>query len=516
MKTETLWQGDIHTIIGQPDISPDGTTLVTAVFRKHHGWNIELFNLADKAWRKLTDDPVIDMYPKFTADGSALLFSSERNNVYNIFRYDFAAQTISALTREMNGAFQSVQQNATADLYYTGYSAQGSDIFRLPSPAALTGESLASLAQSSENSVAETYPALPSQKYSAWPSLVPRWWSPLLLLDEDQSEFGFSTSGNDALGIHNYAFSFAWDATNDWATGSFAYAWSNRLIMGAQRVTDILLDNNNQFAVARLNNDAFVMVNFPYTQIESSWNISLAAVSSQSADGRREPWIAAVPDTRDNLLGLAIGFNNNQHYIRSVSANDGRNVYGLAESSDIFNSDFSGEVYTLDWREYLALGGQHVLALRLVAGYGTDQPDPFQLGGENTDFDVLDILNGTGDIRFGKRDYALRGYAEGHAELSGRRMQLGSAEWRFPLSLVERGYMAPPVALMQLSGSVFADAGKAWQDTAGKAYSSVGAELHGDINIFYGITVKMRIGFAKGLDEQIGDNRLYLSLGSAF
>ncbi|MDQ1362387.1 MAG: hypothetical protein QG652_247, partial [Pseudomonadota bacterium] len=398
----------------------------------------------------------------------------------------------------------------------TGYSTAGSDIYQLKAPRTLTTEILQPVLDKQPDLVLSGYPVIQARDYSPWSSLEPRWWEPLLLLAEDQSEIGFATSGNDALGLHNYAFSFAWDTVNEYATGSAVYAWSNRLYIGAQRSSDILLDANGDFAIARQDDDVFFIASFPCTQIDSSWNISLAALSRHSRDARREPWIMPLPDSRDGLAGLAVGFNNSDHYIRSVSANNGRNVHFIAESSEIFSSDFSGEVYTFDWREYLSMGGQHVLALRLLAGYGTGQPDPFQLGGENTDFEMLDMLDEFSNIRFGKREYALRGYAEGHSELSGRRMQLGTMEWRFPLSLIERGYMAPPVALMQLSGSVFAERGMAWQDSAGEGYSSAGTELHGDINLFYGITVKLRLGFARGLDERLGDSRIYLSLGSAF
>jgi len=63
---------------------------------------------------------------------------------------------------------------------------------------------------------------------------------------------------------------------------------------------------------------------------------------------------------------------------------------------------------------------------------------------------------------------------------------------------------------------VFTDSGMAWQDTAGDAYASIGAELHADINLFYGITFRLRAGAARGLDDVIGDNRFYLSLGASF
>jgi len=213
-------------------------------------------------------------------------------------------------------------------------------------------------------------------------------------------------------------------------------------------------------------------------------------------------------------------FDNPRQYIRSISANDGRSVRLVAESSDVIDSDFSGEVFTIDWREYLSLGGQHVLALRLAEGYGTEQPEPFELGGEENNFEIdVAVLNlAVGDPLFGSREYSLRGYAEGHPQLTGRRMQLASMEWRFPLDLVERGFMSPPVGLIQYSGSVFVDSGATWQTghSPDKYYTGVGMELHADVNLFYGLNLRMRLGVATGLDEVIGDEQAYFSLGASF
>ena len=95
---------------------------------------------------------------------------------------------------------------------------------------------------------------------------------------------------------------------------------------------------------------------------------------------------------------------------------------------------------------------------------------------------------------------------------------MASIEWRFPLALVERGYMSPPVGLNQLSGSFFMDSGAAWQDgnSPDNYFTGVGAELHADVNLFYGLNVQMRLGVASGLDDATGDNRAYISLGSSF
>jgi len=206
-----------------------------------------------------------------------------------------------------------------------------------------------------------------------------------------------------------------------------------------------------------------------------------------------------------------------KNYIRSISKSDGRSVRLLAETTEALKSDYSGEVYTLDWREYIGLGSQNVLALRFVQGWGTDQPKPFRLGGEDNEFDAFSFINPVSEPLFGRRSYALRGYAEGLPQLRGRHLQLATLEWRFPGSLIERGWMSPPLGIIQWSGSVFAESGAAYTDSKPEEYySSVGFELQGDINLFYGITSRMVLGFANGLDKNIGENRVYFNLGASF
>ena len=347
--------------------------------------------------------------------------------------------------------------------------------------------------------------------------MMPRWWFPLLELSENQTEIGFTTSGNDALGIHRYLLNASYDTQNQWFTGGITYNYSNRLQAGFQRTTDIVLDNNGNFAMAIKEDDVFVSYAFPITRVDYNWKLIVGAFSSHDYDGRREP-IYAPFEFKDNLLGVASLFNNSKHYIRSISANDGRDVRLVVESSDVWSSDFSGQVYTLDWREYIRLSGQHVLAIRLAEGYGTDIPDNFSLGGEETDFMLSEFFETFYKPVFGRREYPLRGYPEGLPQLNGRRMQLGSIEYRFPLGLVERGIMAPPVGIIQWAGSLFIDSGAVWHDgrSPEKYYTGAGIELHADINLFYGLNMKARLGFASGLDDQLGEDRLYFSLGAAF
>jgi len=521
-KQSVVWQGKDNEVIAQPDWSANGQHIVAAVFRPGTGWNIELFDLTTSQWEKITDDSFVDAQPQFNDEGDSIVFSSDRNGIYNIYRYELNQQKLIQLTRVKGGAFQPSQLNKHSPLYYVSYSANGTDIAKLNKANDLYSVSIKEEDAVKQNHILkyEQVSFTEAEDYSPWASLAPRWWFPYFVIDDHQNELGLSTAGNDALGIHNYFLQAAYDTENKYLVGKFNYSYSNRLQLGVQRSTDVFLDASGNFLRARKEDDAYMALTFPFTQEKTRWNFIVGAFTSRDSDGRLAPLASAWPDFEDNLLGVAVTFDNPRQYIRSISANDGRSVRLVAESSDVIDSDFSGEVYTIDWREYLSLGGQHVLALRLAEGYGTEQPEPFELGGEENNFEIdVAVLNlAVGDPLFGSREYSLRGYAEGHPQLTGRRMQLASMEWRFPLDLVERGFMSPPVGLIQYSGSVFVDSGATWQTghSPDKYYTGIGMELHADVNLFYGLNLRMRLGVATGLDEVIGDEQAYFSLGASF
>jgi len=515
-KIKNLWTGNETDIVTQIKSSPSGDYIVAAVFRTGNGWNIEEFNLNKLKWTAITNDRYVDMYPSYSDNGESVLFSSERSGRYQIYRYKKNSTHLQQLTRVAGGAFNSLQLNQKSALYYVGYNSNGRDIYRLDNVDILAGIPL-----TEENfkpvSLAPIVETGKAGNYSVLSSLYPRWWLPLVSLNEDRNEYGFITSGNDALGIHNYQLDFAYDTINEWLIGNVSYSYANRFSIGYRRSTEILRVDTGEFAVARNVDDIFFSIGFNQPSIESQTQYRLGGVVSESTDGRRAPGIPGLIDTKDNLLGGAIIFRNTQNYIRSISQSDGRNIRLIAETTETFESDFSGEVYTLDWREFISLGQQHVLAIRLVQGWGTKQPKPFRLGGEVNEFGVLDFINSISEPLFNKRRYALRGYAEGLANLSGRRMQLATLEWRFPGSLVERGLMSPPIGIIQWSGSVFAETGAIYEETSPeKYYSSAGVELQADVNLFYGITSRMRLGIASGLDKEIGEDRVYFSLGASF
>ena len=163
---------------------------------------------------------------------------------------------------------------------------------------------------------------------------------------------------------------------------------------------------------------------------------------------------------------------------------------------------------------------RHVLAARLVAGKGTDFPNPFRLGGHSDGFYVATPAASIGESTqqvFNKREYALRGYPEGLNKLTGRRMSLAELEWRFPIALLEKTLMAPPIGLQRLHGKLFYNVGDAWNDQTESAdyLAGWGLEINAELILGYFIPINARLGYAQGLDD-LGEDQVYLEVGFTY
>ncbi|HKP75955.1 MAG TPA: BamA/TamA family outer membrane protein, partial [Longimicrobiaceae bacterium] len=157
------------------------------------------------------------------------------------------------------------------------------------------------------------------------------------------------------------------------------------------------------------------------------------------------------------------------------------------------------------YRGFRAWGfARHVLALRTVGGadFGS-ATQYFAVGGVTGD--GLAFPLSTNAALGGTRDIFVRGYDE--ATQFGDRAVAGTAEWRFPIALVERGVGFLPVFLNRVWGTAFADAGTAWCvqgcDPAVAAVFrkpdplvSVGAELGGDLLLGFNLGLRLRGGVA--------------------
>jgi hypothetical protein len=521
-RLDTLWPGEPDVILGEPDWSPDGQSLVMAVWRPLAGWNLERFFLGERRWVRLTSNSAIYAQPRFTPDGKAVLFSSDHGGIYNLRRLDLATGQVTTLTNVEGGAFHPTQARPDGPIFYTGYHADGFDIYRLDVPAVRSTPA----ADTHTLMVAAAEPVLSEEprvtSYSPYSGLLPRWWFPHLWVDSQRTEIGAFTSGWDPLLRHIYYLDAAYDFRNDWFAGSVDYLYDRFypvFKLHASRYSALYLDANDDPARVTTSDTVLGEVMLPFLRYRRNLALRAAAYSVRDADGWLATGVPPMADRTDHVLGYSLTYDSTRRYPRSISRSHGFQAGLTVETSDaVAGSTYSGEVYTLDGRAFLPLGREHVLAARIAYGWGSDAPRPFVLGGSRSAGESpLPLDPALVYSPFNQRKFALRGYDSGQAGLVGRRMFAGTLEWRFPLQRVERGFMAPPLALHQVHGSVFAETGDAWQTGrhADDLVTGAGAELHANVYLFYELPMHLRLGYAHGFADG-GGNHTYLQLGSSF
>jgi hypothetical protein len=519
---EVLATGEQDVVFADPDWSPDGRSVALAAWRPQGGWNLERFHVDERRFELLTRDDRIEAQPQFTSDGKELLFTSDHGGVYNLRRLDLASGKIVTLTNVEGGAFFPAQVRAGGPVYYSGYGAEGFDIYRLETPATLSTP----IAATGPSAIVAKDDPLPggllNSDYSPYDGLRPRWWFPHVAIDSQRTELGVITSGWDPLQRHIYYLDLGYDFSNQLVVGSVDYIY-DRLYptfkLHASRYSSFDVDSNND-PLRLIASDTFMaeMV-LPYLQYRRDFSLHAAAYTVRDADYWTATGVAPQMDRTDNVLGYAFVYDSTRRYPLSISRSRGVQLSVTAETSDaVDGSDYSGEVYTLDGRAFLPLTGEHVLALRLAGGWGSASPRPFRLGGSvSANAAPLPLDTALLNSPFNQREFALRGYDSGLAELTGRRMLLASAEWRFPVARIERGFMAPPMGIHQAYGSVFAETGDAWKDggSPGNYSTGAGIEANAEVNLFYDLAFHLRLGYAHGFADY-GSNQVYLQLGSSF
>ena len=504
--------------IGHIAWSPDNKFLVASVKRQQTGWNLELFDVNNQRWQQLTLNNDLEIKPHFSRDGSAIYFLSDHGKIWNLRRIKLGGDKIETLSNTLSGITEAVEM---PDKSYrlVEYTPNG-DAIRALEP--VSQPAAAYPARSATEPVVKAiataadyqpYPYQEVQDYSALSTLRPRSWFPLIDRNEDTTSFvGVIVSGADILGFHE------WSATplyydQQKALGGFAaYNFYNKLTLSAQRQ---FLVSGNVNAPVRYRDDEIryqALLNHSFNSLDSSVYLA-AGVASEKIRTEVFKGVGVNQRYRDTITGAIVRYDSTEYYLRSISLVDGRSIQLTGESYDgLGRSDHTGKTSRIDWNEYIGLGANHVLQLRLQGARGDSGIRPYVLGGETETFNKLG-----GETGLGRRDFPLRGYSSGIASLTGTQFGIGTVEWRIPLGLYYDGWFVPPLGLGRQSLSLFVDRGDAWN--AGEKMqlkTGAGVEWNAETLIGYDLLhLGITLGYAHGFDRE-GENRLYFRLGLPF
>jgi Tol biopolymer transport system component len=494
---EVQWSG--------PRFSPDGAFLVASRFRPGGWLDLVLVDASTgEVLESLTEDRAKDVEPTWTADGSHVVFRSDRDGVSNLYALRLEDRALLRATNVLGGAFTPDLDPRDGSVVFANYTSSGYDLHR----AALD---LAALepAEPFEDPYPEVRPlpppaSGPDRPYRPFPTALPRFWGPYAAFVDDEVRVGVATAGTDPLLRHAYGADVHWGSETERFSSRAYYQYDRfrpTFAVGAQLDEDP--DPNGRVRTRELT----LRLSVPIVRtLRSSHAVSLAWRRS------REDLFGPQPAQLD-LGGLeaAWTWSNVKRYPYSISPVDGSRLrVAYVKEDPALGSSVSLGKMVVDARTYVrGLGEDHALAVLLAGGTTFGRPGflrSFEVGGF-PDGSLLDVVR--------TNQAVLRGYPDG--AFTGRRFASGSLEYRIPLLHPQRGVHSLPFFVRHLHASAFVDAAHAWSEgfDLDDVKTAAGGALGADLVVGHALpltaTAGVAYGFARG-----GDTRFYFRTGLSF
>jgi hypothetical protein len=513
-----LWTGSNDDVIGGFDVNNEGV-VVASIKQKKSTWQLAILNhkatstknhSSQPTWNVLTHTKAIENNPQII--GNTIYYSADYNGRYNIFQLDIDNQTqVTQLTNAAQGAF--TPKVIGEKLYFQNYSHLGYD-HSIMNLTALSSNPISSLTEQKTfqaNIADDAEHELPDTKvtdYNPLPTLAPHYWLPQYQSNDTFTSLGFQTSGLDALGRHEYSLIAAYDIDFDVIAGAAIYQYDNKYVLSYNQQNTYYSHLGNDDRIKQTQSAAIIRTNI-FNAIEDQLALHAGFVQQRDVDITSSKLTKYASSIDESLVGIALTFNNTEQYQSSISPSWGRNIKLVVETNEVIDSSYSGNIIRADWRDFFDLPGDHVLGLRVAGAYGDQLPNPFTLGR---------VFSSAQEPLFGMHSYSLRGYKT-DVQI-GNRLQLNSLEYRFPLLRIDKNWGFIPLGLGDISANIFVDSGAAWSDIKGHTnidyLTGTGFEISTDISIFYRTRLPVRLGYAKGFDEKLGDDVFYVNIGQSF
>jgi hypothetical protein len=532
----------------RPRIARDGRV----AFELQEGGHRDLAVWSEGRVERITDDDALDTSPAWTPDGRFLLFSTDRGGIFNLHAWEAATGRIRQVTNVELGAYEPDVSPDGKTIVFTTYSREGWDLATIPFDEASWLEAVPAppppaLAATPTAAEAALPEVIPSHPYSAWPTVAPFFWLPLVFSNSTGWNFGAITGGTDVLARHTWTLESWWQKGPQEPAYSLAYqgGWSWPFLDLSSHL-DVESSPGLPDRLQRVWNYADVGATFTFTRLARSLlvRVGWSGTGYQSVEPQAPLPPALEPYRfKDGFLSEALlqaRYTDAREFVRSISPEEGRTIalsLGLADPA--IGSDYALARAQASIAQYLRVPpSRHVvLALRVAGGLADGTIGgraPFTLGGATVP-DAASLLPGTVGVTANQ----LRGYPTG--AFGGTGYVSGNVELRFPLAEPDRGRSTWPIFLQRLHGAVFLDVGETFDrpgelPIAGHPLSadelrfSAGAELRVEVALFYFLRTDIRLGVARPLGALLGAGRAadverglvlpdlvgYLSLGSSF
>jgi hypothetical protein len=536
------------TVWSEPRWSHDGTRI--AVTHWMHGGESEIaiLDTTGAVIETVGRSRAVNSAPAWAPGDSAIYFTSDRNGRTALYRASLKTNQLFRVAEAATGLNESEPNADGSQLATLHYRGDGYHIAIISTDVQGTAVDSSSVFPPSRDRPI-LMSDVPAEPYSAFHSLLPRYWLPAIQMsDENRETYGFLTSGTDVLARHSYTFQATLEPRRLEPNVDFSYAYAGfgNPVLGLTGTEEwdhfAVADSTkkNIGTLARRRNIVDLSLTFSNAKIRTNSFLTIGA-ENEWRDFRTDPSTLVSQLSTDYLktftypaFFVSAGFSNVRQPALAISYEDG--IQLSATARERWRSDDPGDtrsnslVGVFSAYKSLAFPGfaHHVIALRAAAGWQDDKTvSEFDAGGVSGS--SLSVVPGV-NVGNGRRTFFVRGFPA-NAQ-AGELAMAGSAEYRLPVSLPTAGYRLLPVFLQRISANFFTDAGTAWCPT-GSATSAVcttatpedwmasaGAELNLDAALRYDVPFRFRFGAATPIAgrKYFGSNviSVYFTVGISF
>ncbi len=530
---------DGRSTFGAPRWSPDDRSVAVERRRLDGPSDIVVFDVADGRERLTASSArARNISPAWMPDGGTIVFASDRaDRSFQIYAATIDGADVRRVTSVPGGALSPEVSPDGRTLVYVGSDATGYDLFALPLDEAMDRAVIAPPAAHSEVEPgsadaeaapqAETVGSPPAVLgYSPLPTLLPRYWTPLVDSRNGNVRAGVTVSGEDVLLRHSVGASLMWrfDETTalggphrarpDWNAFYLYSRWIPAFYVAASDTTSFLpvASPGTGLPEAELREQNVAAgVQWPVRRVRHQ-QVWQAEFDIQRVT---RTWKDAPTGWYRNALRASWTVNTALQYGRSISAEDGVSAGVTSEQvRTAFGADGNADAFTAEARGYWRPGRSHaVLAARV--GYGAASGDGnvrrrFYLGGTSSAGSLVNF----GSDALGM----IRGFEDNVS--AGSRIASASVEWRQPVWRVQRGTGTWPIFLRTVHAAVFVDAGHAWipEPSTNRPKASVGVEGSLDTVVGFHLPLTFTAGVARTYDSFTGRGAtgVYVRIGPSF
>jgi len=516
-------------------ISPDDRMAVFSCKDNAGSGGLMLYDLLSDSFKQLTKNFHHDITPAWSGNSISLIFSSDRNGIYNLYEYSITGKTISRITNLAGGAFHPDVSPDGGQIVFSNYGQKVHMISLLDTPLKKSDTVKAKISEvdkkdfffsASRSHISEK--KIHSKDYNPVYSVFPAFILPYFSSAEyypgkNDYNTGFYTYGQDALVRHRYLIGAGFFIKQKKASVNISYVYSGfypDLIAGYYDNTLFLSQDafpwdfkgSNSFT-RKLTRSGFAGLSLPFNYFRQSHTLGITYILEKKYYSLYIP--GSDSSYFENILArvnFSYSFSNAQKYPYSISPEDGRS---FLFSGDIYQKWMGSElnIYRAraEYSEFLpGIFNNDVPLLRFRTGISSNAPgfrSPYSLG--------RFTKGKSGNSTTGEDTWGLRGYPAG--TFFGTRIAAATAEYRIPLIQKDTGWNIVPLMFRDLWITVFTDYGNVWdgKPEIKKFRVSSGTEIHIKITAGYYLDITAYAGYAHGFN-MFGEDQFYFAISTFY